>query len=400
MVLIAFAFSLVLGGCGKRTRHGGSGGENEKFSPITISGIGTSSAATKTIYGPRPSGGGTQPIYWANEDAIMLASAQAVSSEGAALTTGLEYNVSPTSDKRRALIYPKPGTNGLWWGSGAHLIYGLYPAPSQNSSFSLTTGGQITGAIPVTQTLTKDASSPADDQLFLPDMNNAVMWSGVRAAAKTPSLGMTFKPGFTAFEFTVWGATDEDVILNSATLSSTSCALSANEFRIKVNTTSTNNDSDNSTATYTVPAFSNSGANKNDEVSVTFPSGTKVNNLPTKVTFTMFALPASRLSGRTNILTDVKIKFNMTYNGNTVTRSLFLKYRADYSDASKAGKPVEFNGTHKTYMSFSLPDFKNITLTVVDIEKIDSVTENITFGESNLDIIVLDEEEDDGGSIG
>ena len=90
----------------------------------------------------------------------------------------------------------------------------------------------------------------------------------------------------------------------------------------------------------------------------------------------------------------------MTYNGNTVTRSLFLKYRANHSDASKAGKPIEFKGTGKTYMTFSLPDFKNITLTVVDINSLDATPEGIIFSESNLDITVLDEEEDDGGIIG
>jgi hypothetical protein len=256
--------------------------------------------------------------------------------------------------------------------------------------------------MPSTQTLTKKSGTTADNVELLPDMNYAYLWSGVRATAEAnnKSVGMTFYPAFTAFEFTVWGATDDDVTLNSATISSTSCALSASEFRVKVSPTSTNNDSEHSTATYTVPVCETSGTNKNNAVSVSFPSGTVINNLPSKVTFTLFALPSSRVSGKTDKLTDIKISFNMSYNGNTVTRSLFLRYRADHSDASKAGQPVEFTGTGKTYMTFSLPDFKNITLTVLDINPLDTTPEGIIFSESNLDITVLDEEEDDGGIIG
>ena len=384
-LLLVFVLGLLVSGCGKSNGPG----RKVKGNGIAISAttLKQSNGATKTVYGTRPSGGGTQPIYWADGDHIILSCAQALSSEGAALTTGLEYEAVPTSDKSKALIYPANNGNGLWWkdATTTHNIFGLYPAPSQNSSASLSLTGTAAVTMPSTQTLTKaDGFDSATDKVFNPNMDYAYLWSGV-STKKTNSVGMTFKPGFTAFEFTVGNAKDEAITLNSFTLSSTSCAL-AGDFSIAITAA---NPSTGSTATYTVPAFAD-GTNNAVTVNLANTAITKTQTL----TFTVFALPASRLSGKTNILTDLKISFDITVGGQSRTRSLLLKYKADHSDASKAGKPIEITGTSKAYITFTLPDFKNITLTIFEIKDIDDIPTVINFGEHNLDVEQIDETHD------
>ena len=389
-LLLAFVLGLLVSGCGKSNGPG----RKVKGNGIAISAttLKQSNGATKTVYGTRPSGGGTQPIYWADGDHIILSCAQALSSEGAALTTGLEYEAAPTSDKSKALIYPANNGNGLWWkdATTTHNIFGLYPAPSQNSSASLSLTGSAAVTMPSTQTLTKaDGFDSATDKVFNPNMDYAYLWSGV-STKKTNSVGMTFKPGFTAFELTVGNANDEAITLNSFTLSSTSCAL-AGDFSIAITAA---NPSTGSTATYTVPVFADGSNNK---VTVNL-ANTAITNTQT-LTFTLFALPASKLSGKEDILSDLKLSFNMSYGGATVTRSKLLKYRADHSDASKAGKPIEITGTGKAYITLTLPDFKIITLDVVTINDIEAAPSTISFSDHEIDVTLINEDYDDGGLI-
>ena len=390
LYLVTFALSFVLSGCGKSNGPG----RKVKGNGIAISATTPkqSNGATKTVYGTRPSGGGTQPIYWSDGDHIILSCAQALSSEGAALTTGLEYEAAPTSDKSKALIYPANNGNGLWWkdATTTHNIFGLYPAPSQNSSASLSLTGSAAVTMPSTQTLTKaDGFDSATDKVFNPNMDYAYLWSGV-STKKTNSVGMTFKPGFTAFELTVGNANDEAITLNSFTLSSTSCAL-AGDFSIAITAA---NPSTGSTGTYTVPVFADGSNNK---VTVNL-SGVAITNTQT-LTFTVFTLPASRLSGKENKLSDLKLSFNMSYGGATVTRSKLLKYRADHSDASKAGQSIEITGTGKAYLTLTLPDFKIITLDVVTINDIEASPSTISYSDHEIDVTLINEDYDDGGII-
>ena len=378
-LLIAFALSFVVGGCGKNGRPDKVKCDGISFTANTLK---QSNGATKTVYGPRPSGGGTQPIYWVDGDNILLTCAEADATYG----TYAEYVVATTSDKTKALITAKSNGKSLRWkdATTTHNILGLYPAPSQNSPvpnlMNLSSTAVVT--MPSTQILTKaDGFDSATDKVLNPNMDYAYLWSGV-STKKTNSVGMTFKPGFTAFEFTVGNAKDDAITFNSFTLSSTSCAL-AGDFSLAITAA---NPSTGSTATYTVPAFAD-GTNNAVTVDLFNTVITKTQTL----TFTVFALPASRLSGKTNILTDLKISFDITVGGQSRTRSLLLKYKADHSDASKAGKPIEITGTSKAYITFTLPDFKNITLTIFEIKDIDDIPTVINFGEHNLDVEPIDE---------
>ena len=386
-LLIAFALSFVVGGCGKNGRPDKVKGDGISFTANTLK---QSNGATKTIYGPRPSGGGTQPIYWVDGDNILLTCAEADATYG----TYAEYVVATTSDKTKALITAKSNGKSLRWkdATTTHNILGLYPAPPQNSPVPnlMNLSGTAVVTMPSTQTLTKaDGFDSATDKVLNPNMDYAYLWSGV-STKKTNSVGMTFKPGFTAFELTVGNANDEAITLNSFTLSSTSCAL-AGDFSIAITAA---NPSTGSTATYTVPVFADGTNNK---VTVNL-FNTAITNTQT-LTFTLFALPASKLSGKEDILSDLKLSFNMSYGGATVTRSKLLKYRADHSDASKAGKPIEITGTGKAYITLTLPDFKIITLDVVTINDIEAAPSTISFSDHEIDVTLINEDYDDGGLI-
>ncbi len=383
--LVVFALSIVVSGCGKINGPGRIRGNGIAISATTLR---QSNSATKTVYGGRDKiSDKKEPIYWSSKDLLVLTCAEADATYG----TSAEYEVMPTSNPTKALIAAKDNGNGLWWGTAdRHKIYGLYPSQSQNSAASLTTAGVASVTMPKTQTLSKDKKAPVDS--LLPNMNYAYLWGGV-STPKTNSVGLVFQPGFTAFEFTVKGASAEDITLNSFTLSSENCAVSGN-YTIAITVADAPN-SGNSTAVYSVPPYSKG---TNDKVEVAFPTGSdaiKVNSTKS-LTFTVFALPSAASNGP---LTQIKIGFNMSIaNGQTLNRSLFLKYSSTHSDPAKQEQFIKFPATCKAFINFSLPDFKDITLDIEDV-KINPLTdtpETINFRIDQIDVTLINEDEDDG----
>ncbi len=85
-------------------------------------------------------------------------------------------------------------------------------------------------------------------------------------------------------------------------------------------------------------------------------------------------------------------------NGQTLSKSLLLKYSSTHSDAAKRNQFIEFPATCKAFINFSLPDFKNITLDIEDtkINPLTDTPETIIFHVDQIDVTLINEDEDDG----
>ena len=382
--LIAFALSFVVSGCGKS--RGGSiqpGGGSVDGKSISFHAVSSGSSATKTVYGgPEKTVGNVEPIYWSSGDILTIACAQSRSSEGGTLTSA-DYELAPTSDASKAMIYPVNNGNGLWWGTAnPHHFYSLYPSskmlPSAyQSSVGLTPGGLVKAVIPSSQS-PKDQSSKTESgittTILNPDMRFAYMWSGVSAAAKSSSVSMTFYPLFTAFEFEV-GSDDGvgDLTLESFTMSSSTCALSG-DFQVQITQGGGGKDKKSYTS---IPARTSSG---NDVITYTFPSGVVINSIR-KARLTLFTLPARKIGSTIEQkISDITIKFTFKVGSSSTSlnRTLLLK-------RNNESTPIVFDGTKKYRITgLSLPTLKEATFTVEVIDY-DSVNSDLGFGNVTVD---------------
>lgn len=246
-------------------------------------------------------------IDWVEGDAIMIWSDKARTADGTRNWAG--YNVSPAeADGARSFAeISNTESNGLVWGEGDHVFFSVYPSQGAYIQQSVISNGIISSVIPSSQTF-----SIQGDRL-LPDMDYAGMYAAVKSRP-SPSVHLAFKPMFTAFEFTIDSADDEEMTLSRFEMVSTGDL--SGYFTAEISAAS---DSESSTASFVK-------GETQKHVSIDFGEGLVIRKGSPK-SFTVFAIPFD--------IPDLTIRFT-TVKGET--KSLSLAYGDGTPVVFKAGK--------------------------------------------------------------
>lgn len=229
---------------------------------------------TKTVY----SGveyGGKERIDWVTGDRIRIFSDKARHPSGTQYSDYQVTGVTPGTGSTQAISYASVknvGSNGLHWGTGVHHFYAVYPSPEVNSNISVVNFQHWNMTLP-------------KNQLQAAQMDYAYMAASVQTNEKA-SVNLSFKPMFTAFQFTVRSETD-------ASMTITSFSLSTGENKAMAGSCDATPSPNTNTAQSTL-AFSNftpySQADGNNAITVDMGAGVTVT--PTSyATITVFALP-------------------------------------------------------------------------------------------------------------
>ena len=331
---LLWAAILVLSGCGKDIFHARPG-EQISFSARTAY------YATKTAYTGTVSDG-KELIAWVPGDQVRIFSEQA-GHRYEADRHDADYQVTSVTNNGHysSAQVGNPGStgdsNGLVWGTGTHIFYGIYPSPATNNnlSFDLATR-TATLALPKSQTYTKEES------VLIPNMDYAYLFAGISQVASGSRFTLAFQPMFTAFQFKVKAAI-APVVLKRFRLSSSATVLTGSCTAV----VTARADSEASTAAY-------SGFTGDREAELDFGSGIAL-ALNEELTFTVFALPQD--------FNDLSATFVVTKPDDSIekTNTLALKYGAVPPAGHTPGEFVTFPATIKHRITCHVsPEFTNL----------------------------------------
>lgn len=276
---------------------------------------------TKTAYSGDINGD-IERIDWVNGDKILIWSDNA--STETSHDHSVNYKVSAfqtgsDAKKSEATIEPADVKNGLQWGEGAHQFLCMYPSPAVTANIGFYTPADpsdrlVDITVPGTQSYTKDGVT------LKPDMKYAYMYASATASAPNTSVTLSFKPMFTAFQFTVdSGDKQEELTITSFSIQSATKAMSGS-CRVLLPESSVSGD-----ATYT--EFPSTPTDEQKKISVTFSGSDLKITKGTPMTFTVFALPQE--------YNDLSVSFT-TNSGDVKTLKL-----------TKSGTGIVFEPGHK-----------------------------------------------------
>ena len=270
-------------------------------------------------------------------DRVRILCAQARAEDGSLNPSG-DYGIGTPSASGKvseAGASPVGETEPFYWVNGeTYTFYALYPAPGTTSNYHEGTvsgtdasieplsgdRARITGRIPASQAAVRKGS----EDVFMPNMNYAYMYAQKRTARTDNNyVQLDFYPLVTAFEFSLMALDDAMGIydLTSLGLSSASTDMSGS-FEATLDA-------------YTETASLSTTGTCGREITVTFPSGTKLKkNAYTKVT--VLALGVAQ--------TDLTLRLNFS-NGHS--RKLFLK--------KAGGAAVSVGACKKAYFRLTVP---------------------------------------------
>lgn len=285
---------------------------------------------TKTSYSGYQSNG-KERIDWVPGDLIRINSDVAVTKDGKHYA---DYKVTAVSDgvggdktSSYAQITPSANEQSLLWGEGTHNFYSVYPSPISNNSIELSSNV-------ITETILSSQSYTKVGMELIPDMDYAYMFASVQTSS-TSTVSLSFKPMFTAFQFTVDSADDNEMTITSFTLSSASTALSGS----CRGTIHASTSSDLSTIEYADFPEPNP---ENQKVSVLFDGGRGITiTKGSPLTFTVFALPQEYRDLTVSFSTSVGETKSLKLKGNNNEWVAFLpgqKY-----NISGLGLPGQWN---------------------------------------------------------
>ena len=352
MVAALLGGTLLLGSCTKS--EFGQAGKLIQF------GARADGASTKTAYAGKDNDAeGIEPIWWMQDDEVVIASPQAVVTNSNGKHQSTYKFKAYTSDNSHASVVNK-GSNGLAWldedPDGGYDFYAVY---GEGISVSGENEGMVNGTIPSPQRVeahkydaTKTGSGSAASWYYVgennqytvyePEMKYALMTAATTGVKSTDNpVSLTFKPAFTAFEFTFESA-DPSVTINLS------------EFRME----SVEKDADGNTypsartalsGTFTGAAGSRAftpGTNAGYSVALSNVSDLGEIKSGAGKSFTIFAMPQN--------LTNLVVYFtDKDADGTSRTRSLRLNYsdkkndQGGYINGENHGKPLTFQAGHK-----------------------------------------------------
>ena len=318
---------LVLGGCGKPSPVQ----DSRAVSLDVQTGALTGDDATKTAYTHTDESGGSvgstslrERIDWVKGDVIRVYCPQATVKESS--EPWADYAVtgytSVSNYISRAAI--KPVGNGLLWGTGKHVFYGMYPAPSDAPSGFSYTNGAMQAVIPATQAVTHATGSSAPARWYPSDMRYATLLAASDPAGVDPpssdndkkSVRLPFYPQYTAFDFEVFAGQHEQVTIEYFELVREEGSI-AGTYTVPLGQYYTGDNRSAAEAAVTVSG----GAST---IRVSFTGGVTVKRSEGAVRFTVLTLPKTH--------TGLTIRFKL--QGEENVRSLRLK--------TAAGVDVEF----------------------------------------------------------
>ena len=169
---------------------------------------------TRTIYGKENTEKNTFPIYWVQDDKVLVTSPQCLNGRNTA-----QYKVSVESDKQNyATSLDKIGAVGVQWGKADKAnFYSVYPADKasvQGTTFSLTMPN-------VQRDILKLGSRKSKAYA---DMNACFMGAVSKDVPNGHDVNLTYEPLSTAIRFTLRGPssaegqTDSEVIISQVVL--------------------------------------------------------------------------------------------------------------------------------------------------------------------------------------
>ena len=222
----------------------------------------------------------------------------------AAVGSSTDYKIeTATADGRlsKATASPIEG-EGLFWGTGDHYFYAMYPVPGMESNYGFTDNtvsasnaritasnnqATITGVVPATQEAVKVGN------IYKANMNYAYMYAAKKVGAGDHgSVELSFRPLVTTLEFRLKGNSSLPIGVNLTKLE-----LSSASSPLTGTFTATVTESGVDPATdITVPAFA---AGTNDKITIILPTeegattpGIELTDTP--VTFTFLTLPTDQ----------------------------------------------------------------------------------------------------------
>ena len=392
LLLPLFAIGLFLAGCSRNGQGSGS--------PISLGAtLGGSSAESKSglpselSSNTRYTGDVTskiEKIVWVAGDKVTVTSAECSGSKSA------DYVLTPVSGQEQKAIVA-PVSNDLWWNysESTHHFYSLYPAKSSiintsaKSATSLSSDGSGTfGAyVLASQSPTYDATlSTATSRIYQPNMQGLYMWSGASVQVKDP-VSLTFRSAVTAFEFNIKGELAEELTVESISLTSVSesnlpiCALSG-PFKGKI----AQGGGSVSFADVGTEKYIPEASTSNNTITTSLNDSDAKISTTKSVRATLFALPGSRVSGKSNKLTSLKLTVVLKSGSATLTRTLFLKDKT-----TKA--LLDFDGRKKYKFTLSVPTFKEVSFTVTEVIEPLNTASDVTA--KDLEVVELDNGGDD-----
>lgn len=185
---------------------------------------------TRTIYGKENTEKNTFPIYWVQDDKVLVTSPQCLNGRNTA-----QYKVSVESDKQNyATSLDKIGAVGVQWGQEPKAdFYSVYPADKasvQGTTFSLTMPN-------VQRDILKLGSRKSKAYA---DMNACFMGAVSKGVTNGSEVNLTYTPLSTAIRFTLRGPssaegqTDSEVIISQVVLKANQPI--AGDFTVDMNT--------------------------------------------------------------------------------------------------------------------------------------------------------------------
>ena len=248
-------------------------------------------------------------IDWLSTDKIRILCDQAVLVSGSGHHA--DYSVIPAGvdeaarQKHKASVVPADD-NGLQWnGDGTYHFYGYYPSTAQNPRATINTKATslatVTGHIPATQSVTSGTGE--EDHVFKPDMDYAYMYA-YASASSGGTVSLSFKPLFTAVEFTLLTDPSSPVSGNKLTKVALSSSQSGSSLAGDFSATL------NQSASFEDLAIT-SGSN---EITITLPDGGVDLDETEAYTVTFLMLPQDQ----------TELTLTLTFADNT-TRALALK---------------------------------------------------------------------------
>ncbi|MBQ8069397.1 MAG: fimbrillin family protein [Bacteroidales bacterium] len=340
----AIACTAILAGCSKGVF--GNGGQEIRFTTSS-----SGSSATKTAYGADQNG--KQALDWEENDAITIASLQAVVQDGvnagAHSSNYVVNEVTSTGINSKARVRNE-GTNGLVWtdGEDSFDFYAVYPkVGTEKTNLTLTPSGDVTATIPNLQPLNGNASDKTVEgadityKEYKPDMKFAYMTAAttrVAPSTKNNAVSLTFDPAFTAFEFNVSSADEEEIVLTMFELLSpvpdaaegetpSAPDVIAGNFSMKAGSDISAEDA------VTVTGGTNS-------IKVDMSDDPQTVDDKTGLTFTVFALPVANTAA-------LRLRFtSQEGTDGSKTSWLDMKYGKNATEHTP-GAPVIFEAGHK-----------------------------------------------------
>ena len=280
-------------------------------------------AATRTEYSGEDENGlaintGSQyeRIDWVKDIDIIRVYCQSTTGgpllDGKAADYKVTGNVTVQDQKSISEMTPA-GADVLYWGTGAHVFFALYPAAGMVSEQGRTVAAAdakiepvagtdnavvITGKLPASQTLYHEGTS----RVYKPDMNYAYMFARSSVASPSSKVTLPFSPLVTAFDLTLKAISDDMLTtkLSSVKLTSTTSDMSASQFKVRVN----------ATGDATLTEATGTGR----EIVATIPDGGVMLSPDEAVKLTLFALPVNQEN----------LTLTLTF-ANGATRTLALK---------------------------------------------------------------------------